>query len=275
MKGSTFVFITEVKTNLGFNNISQDYQVILPIAPPSLNIYFVYVSMFEETTKINGEIKTNGELFGESCANGVVIKEEINNIQFYEISERYLQKNVTKIYFFAAPDLSIYEIITTPWKSFGSICIRNEQLKDQSKIKDLTTPEGIIYEYVNINSGIWELSNPVINDTVIKFRIKNDWFKSNDLEVSSIILQLWNKNKWILLETEKTNSDEKFIYYQAKTDAFGIFAISSIHQPNFPAIIPTTTLERIEKKILPYFPWWYIGISIFCIIIYYYKYHKH
>lgn len=277
IKGSTFVFITEVKNNIGFNNISQDYQVILPLAPPSLNIYFVYVSMFEETKKISGEIKTNGESLGDnSCANGVIIKEEINNIQFYEIGERYLQKNVTILYFFTTPDLAIYEIITTPRQTFGSICIRNEQLKDLSKIKDLTMPEGIIYEYVDLNAGIWEFSNPGISDTVIKFRIKKDWLNSNILEDSSIVLQRWNGSKWILLETEKNNTDETFIYYEATTDAFGPFAISSIHRSGSPTTIPTITIEPLLKKNLPSFLWWHFAVAILIIItlLYYFKYSK-
>lgn len=261
MKDSTFVFITEVKNNIGFNNLYQDYQVLLPIAPPSLDIYYVYAAMFEEPKKSGGFI-------GGSCGNGVLTKEEINNIQFYEIRERYLQKNVTITYIFTTPDISIYEIVTTPKKSFGSICIRNEQLIDLSTIKDLTIPEGTIYDYVNLFAGAWELSDPDgISDVLIKFRVKKDWLNSNDLEEKSIVLQRWNGSKWILLETEKINSDEKFIYYQATTGAFGPFAISSISQLYSPATLPTTEIEPLEKRTSPSYQLWFHAILITTIIV--------
>ncbi len=60
----------------------------------------------------------------------------------------------------------------------------------------------------------------------------------------------WDGSKWVQLETAEKNKDDKYTYYEAKTDTFSVFAIAGLKGVEVPTATPAvaaTTAPPTEK----------------------------
>ncbi|MCC4769423.1 PGF-pre-PGF domain-containing protein [Methanosarcina sp. DH2] len=112
-------------------------------------------------------------------------------------------------------------------KTLGKITTLVEMLKGQSKLVP-NLPEGIVYKNVNIWVGSGGVANSDnIENAVVGFRVEKAWVEKNVDTDEKDSLNLWYYDKaWKKLETKKIDeSNNTYVYYEAKTPGFGSFAI--------------------------------------------------
>lgn len=139
-------------------------------------------------------------------------------------TERYdkdLIADTPVIYTFKEPEHRISEIVVTSKENLKDIPIRVEALKDTAKGVSTHAP-GAVYKNLNIVVGTTK-----IKEAVIKFNVENSWLDSNNLASSDVRMIKWDGSKWNTLETTEKNKGGTFTYYEAKTDSFSSFAITS------------------------------------------------
>lgn len=125
-------------------------------------------------------------------------------------------------------------------KTLGKVTTIVEMLKGQSKLVP-NLPEGKVYKNVNIWVGSGGVANSDnIENAVIGFRVDKTWLKENGVDVDDKdALSLWYYNKeWIKLDTWKLDeSNNTYVYYEAKTPGFGSFAIVAASKSGSPGSV--------------------------------------
>lgn len=236
----------------GYDSDSYYFQFMLPNNRSNPLTYYMFYLPSDLPLDSAGGSGGGG---GGGGGGGAISEEPYSNIEMWEIREEYLQANLSTCYLFRTPDLAIYEVCITPAKSLGLVSVKIEQLKGLSMMKGVTQPHGIIYVHANIWVNAKELQRrDNIKKAIIRFKIDNKWLADNNLYDSKLRLLRWNESKWIPLETQLNKRDRNYSYYEAKTDAFGHFAISfdpvSKAVPIYPIDIPppeiTATPTLIE-----------------------------
>jgi len=66
----------------------------------------------------------------------------------------------------------------------------------------------------------------LIKEVVIRFKVENSWIDNNSLAGSDIGMVKWDGSKWIQIETAQMKKDDKYTYFESKTDTFSVFAIT-------------------------------------------------
>ena len=84
-------------------------------------------------------------------------------------------------------------------------------------------PKEEAYEYFEINSGLEE---NLFLDSKIRFKIDNSWIKARNYNKEEVTLKKYKNKKWIVLSTRFTGSDNKYSYFEAKSNGFSIFVIT-------------------------------------------------
>jgi PGF-pre-PGF domain-containing protein len=83
-------------------------------------------------------------------------------------------------------------------------------------------PSGIIYEFV------WEITtnveSTVISSVKLDFKIERDWANQNQVDEQTIKLYRCNNGTWQILPTTLLYADEKYLYYEAISPGFSVFA---------------------------------------------------
>jgi PGF-pre-PGF domain-containing protein len=182
----------------------------------------------EKNFSIFGHVRVPASSSGDGgTGGGTISKEPPDNLNLWETQNKDLQANIPTSYIFTTPELDVYEILINPSKDLGVVSLRVELLKGLSSIEGIISPPGEIYKFINIWFDYvgFEKQN---RDAIIGFRVDNNWIAGKKIEGSSISLLRWDGKKWSPLETQLKDHDEKYTYYQAKTNSFGAFAISSI-----------------------------------------------
>jgi hypothetical protein len=91
-----------------------------------------------------------------------------------------------------------------------------------------------VYKNVNVWAGTQR-----IKGAIIRFRVENSWLGSNSLAGSDIKMVKWDGSQWVQLETTEKTKDDTYTYYEAKTNTFGMFAITGLKGG---AVVPPATL---------------------------------
>lgn len=183
------------------------------------------------TCNVGGDSGVNGGSGGGAS----ISAEAFENVLKKETREEVLSINVLRSFSFTTPELPVSEIAITSNINAGLINVQVELLKGRSTLVKDDAP-GDVYKYVNIWVGTSGFAVPKnIKEAVIKFKLENSWLTSKGLKESDISMLRWDGTQWTSLATEKKNSDEKFTYYEAKTNAFSPFAISGVKEITAPA----------------------------------------
>lgn len=174
-----------------------------------------------------------------------------------ELREGYLHANIPTNITFTTPFIGINEIRITPLENLGVTDIK--VVKCISEIIGTSQTPGIAYIFNDIWASARELSlNDSIKTITYRFEVEKSWLLENNIPDNSMMLSRWNGEKWISLLTHVVGRDEKNVYYEATTNAIGLFAITTISiqlSPLVFQVIPTdeTTLtpEPAENLIPP------------------------
>jgi len=85
-------------------------------------------------------------------------------------------------------------------------------------------PKGLVYAYIEINVSV-ESNN--VESATISFKVSKSWLIENNVNKNEIVLMKYVNEKWITLDTKITGEDEYYVYYEAKTPSFSIYAIAT------------------------------------------------
>ena len=159
---------------------------------------------------------------GGGGGGGLVSGEPFDNIAKSESYDKDLVANMPVTYAFKTPELGVYEIALTGKENEPGVTLRAEALKGTSK-QVTAQPPGTVYKNVNILAATQRMK-----EALIRFRVANSWFGSNNLAGSDVKMFHWDGSQWLQLETAQTAKDDTYYYYEVKTIAFSPFAISGI-----------------------------------------------
>jgi len=154
--------------------------------------------------------------------------ENFSNIDVIEKYDQAIYKDVMTSYKFINPKNPIIFVNITGNVNYDGITTMVEALKDTSTIVK-SAAMGNVYMNVNIWVGTSGFATPKnIKEAVIRFRVENSWI--GDLSNGDIKLLRWDGSKWVTLETSEISKDSTFTYFEANTDSFSPFAITSLKE---------------------------------------------
>ncbi len=82
---------------------------------------------------------------------------------------------------------------------------------------------GKVYQYFEIKKSNFEDTN--INKSLIKFKVERAWISENSINKSRIFLNRYTTD-WEKLPTMMITEDDKYVYYEAETHGFSLFAVT-------------------------------------------------
>lgn len=176
---------------------------------------------------------------GGGGGGGGTSEENFSNIILKEKYDLYIMKDKVTSYAFRNISNPILFVNITGNISAGNVNTAVEVLRGTSSLVS-SPPPGTVYKNANIWVGTSGFAIPKnIKEAVIRFSIENSWLNSNGIAGSDIRMVKWNKTQWIQLETAEKGKDGIYAYFDAKTNSFSPFAITSLKGE----IVQTTTPE--------------------------------
>ncbi len=115
-------------------------------------------------------------------------------------------------------------------------------LNDRSKLVD-TTPEKIVYRYINIwigKAGFATTSN--IHDPVIRFSVNSSWIKQTGAAPEDIRLLRFNETAWETLPTHVQSNGTEYVMLESQTPGFSPFAIVA-EKTVETVVVPSVTID--------------------------------
>ncbi len=181
---------------------------------------------------------------GGGGGGGATSGEQFENIEKRESREEFLVKDIPSKYRFTSPDLPISQVQITSTINAGVITAQVELLKGPS-ILVKEKPPGTVYKNINIWLGTSGFAVPKnIKEALIKFNVEKSWIESGGFMETSIVMLRWDGEKWIALDTKSIDEDNTFIFYEAKTDAFSPFVITTKAEA---VVVETTPKEEVKE----------------------------
>jgi PGF-pre-PGF domain-containing protein len=172
-----------------------------------------------------GSHKSSGSSSGGGAGGS---PEPQSNVEAKELSQAYVTNGTHVRFDFPNGVTCIRYVEFDAKRTLGKITTIVEMLKGQSKLVP-SLPEGTVYKNVNIWVGSGGIANSDnIENAVVGFRVEKAWIEKNGVNTGDKdSLNLWYYDKaWNKLETEKIDeSNNTYVYYEAKTPGFGSFAI--------------------------------------------------
>ncbi|HYN44489.1 MAG TPA: S-layer protein domain-containing protein [Candidatus Limnocylindrales bacterium] len=165
---------------------------------------------------------------GGGGSGGGVSGENYSNIEVIEKYDLQISKDALTSYRFTHAKNPIMFVNITGNTSLGIITTSIEVLKNTSTLVKTAT-NWLVYKNTNIWVGTSGFATPKnIKQGLIKFRVDNTWMSANGVSGSEIVLMKWDGSVWVTLETSESAKDDKYTYYEAKTQTFSSFAIVSL-----------------------------------------------
>jgi len=154
--------------------------------------------------------------------------EEYENIVFKDVLTVYAGKDEVVDFDFNDEKNDIDYVRYLSLKNAGKITVTIEVLKNTSTFSN-SAASGTVYKNINIWVGkTGYATEENIKDPTIGFRVDREWLLDNDIDQSSVELQRYSEGTWNKLSTEMSDSDENYLYFEAKTPGFSPFAITGM-----------------------------------------------
>lgn len=169
---------------------------------------------------------------------GAASTEDFSNIAIKDADSEYLSINANVTYEFSKEGNPIQSISFYSLKNSGDVTTATETLNNRSKSVN-TTPEGLIYKYVNIwvgKAGFATADN--IKDARIKFKVENSWIEEMGVSPENVKLQRYNGTGWQVLPTTLESDTTSYAVFEAQTLGFSQFSITAERE-----ITPSVTDE--------------------------------
>ena len=171
--------------------------------------------------------------------------EDFANIALKDADTEYLTANANVTYEFTKNGIDIMSVSFYSLKTSGEITSTVELLKNQSKLVN-STPEGDIYEYINIwvgKAGFATASN--IDNPHISFKVKTSWIEEMGIKPTDVRLQRYNGTAWEVLATTVINETTDYVVFESQTPGFSPFAITA--EKALASPINTETVKEAAK----------------------------
>ncbi|TGC11367.1 S8 family serine peptidase [Methanolobus halotolerans] len=154
--------------------------------------------------------------------------EDNENIAFKDVLTVYAGKDELADFDFNDENNDIDYVRYLSLKNAGKITVTIEVLKNTSTFSN-SAASGTVYKNINIWIGkTGYATEENIKDPAIGFRVDRKWLLDNGIDQSSIKLQRYSGGAWSKLSTELSGSDDKYLYFEAKTPGFSPFAITGM-----------------------------------------------
>jgi PGF-pre-PGF domain-containing protein len=169
--------------------------------------------------------------------------EDFKNILISETEREYVNKDSNVSYSFDLEGNIIRYINFTGKTSSGRIAAKIDILKNTSTLVD-HAPLGKVFKNMGIYVGNLGWANPdnIANPT-ISFYVNKSWVTEYNIDISSIRLNRYSNEKWNPLETDLTDEDQDFLYFESKTPGFSQFAVTGTE-----ASAAQSTVEEVVVK---------------------------
>uniref|UniRef100_UPI00351C710B PGF-pre-PGF domain-containing protein n=1 Tax=Methanomethylovorans sp. TaxID=2758717 RepID=UPI00351C710B len=158
---------------------------------------------------------------------GAASTEDFSNIAAKDADSEYLSINANVTYEFSKEGNPIQSISFYSLKNSGDVTTSIETLNNRSKSVS-TTPEGLIYKYVNIwvgKAGFATADN--IKDARMKFKVENSWIEEIGVSPENVKLQRYNGTGWHVLPTTLESDTTSYAVFEAQTPGFSQFSITA------------------------------------------------
>ena len=169
---------------------------------------------------------------------GAASTEDFSNIAVKDADSEYLSINANVTYEFSKEGNPIQSIRFYSLKNSGDITATVETLNNRSKSVN-TTPEGLLYKYVNIwvgKAGFASADN--IKDATVKFKVENSWIEEMGISPENVKLQRYDGTEWQVLPTTLESNTTSYTVFEAQTPGFSQFSITAERE-----IAPSVTDE--------------------------------
>jgi len=113
-------------------------------------------------------------------------------------------------------DISVKNQIRVP-----KITIENMTEKPSS----ISAASGKVHQYLNITPQ--NIAEADLKSVKLTFRVERAWLTDNNIDENTVSLNRYSNGVWNKLATSRTTTeDATYVYYQAETPGFSIFAIT-------------------------------------------------
>lgn len=163
----------------------------------------------------NSTINTGETIITETTINQVIL----NDSKTVSVNIENNNSVVNNVYF-------------VPTKDAGKAKVIVEDLKPECIKKK---PVGVVYKSFNIF-----IDNPkaTVENAAVDFKVEKTWLIENDLDSSTIILNMYEGGKWIEVPVTITGEDSRYVYFKAEVSEYSTFAITS----------KTITVDKVMKQ---------------------------
>lgn len=154
-----------------------------------------------------------------------VSPESQSNVEAKEISQKFITSGNSVTFDFPESVTPVVNVSFDSKKTAGKTTAIAEMLKNKSSLVS-ELPSDEVYKSINIwvgTSGFATSEN--IENAVVAFKVEKSWVQEN-IDQSSITLNMYTDNKWDPLSTTLSGEDDKYLYFTAETSGFSSFAIT-------------------------------------------------
>lgn len=162
-----------------------------------------------------------------SSSGGGSTGEKYENILVKEVESIYVTKDSRINYEFNKDGNAITSVHFDALRNAGTISTIVEVLKDRSTFAKTDVP-GNVYQQMNIwvgKSGFVDPEN--VENLGIGFMVEKTWLEESNIKSDTVKLYRYSNESWTALDTEVTEEDDEYVYFESQTPAFSPFAISS------------------------------------------------
>ncbi|WP_370574707.1 PGF-pre-PGF domain-containing protein [Methanomethylovorans sp.] len=158
---------------------------------------------------------------------GAASVEDFANLAMKDVANAYLMMDSNVTYQFTRESNAIQSVSFYSLKNSGQTTATIEMLNNRSKLVN-STPEGSIYEYLNIwvgKAGFATAAN--IKDVQIEFKVNTSWIREMGISPENVRLQRYNGNAWEVLPTTMDSNTTGYVIFKSQTPGFSPFAITA------------------------------------------------
>lgn len=149
-----------------------------------------------------------------------------SNVEVKELSQAFVTSGSTVKFDFPQKVTAAVYVSFDSKKTLGKITTIAEMLKGKSALVP-ELPAGEVYKYFNVwvgNGGVATSKN--IENPVLCFRVEKSWMQNRSIDPASIVLNIYNDQKWEKLPVNMSEEDSEYLYLTANVSGFSSFAIT-------------------------------------------------
>jgi len=190
---------------------------------------------------------TNGGTSGGSSGRGTIIATTTTIITTVTttitLPLREVTKTIEKIVPEVVEEVSIEAVDVKVSKI--SISVKNEVSNVQIVVQKVEyptaiVPKGEVYQYVEITSK--NITSEDVENVTLDFKVEKSWIDENSIDKNTVALNRYTAG-WEKLPTVLVSEDDEFVYYEAVSSGFSVFAITG----EIIIVSTTTTIPEQER----------------------------